>query len=439
MARKLLMTWVPSERRWTKHYKGRNWSASCKQLKTAATKEASWEAANAWWQAKQKEIDTSPPDEQTKGANAFRLWCITQDWKNFDDETRQRLIDSLLGSGEYQKLKQQADTYKAAALQTSPTDRTVKFHVEAWIAFLRGACDAGQMSAGRFDAYHRKIRPFASWIGEHSAIDAIDEQKLEGFFSHLAVLVAARKYSPNYAHEILMTAKQFISRLAETKLIPLPGNIRSRRFKFNHSVTGNKETFTVEEVRQILAACDGFSERTKLYLLLMLNCGMMQNDIAELLKEEVHWSDGTITRARSKTRERKGPVVRYRLWPETFALLKKHRAKEGELALTTDEGNPLVGERLEGEDYRKYDTIRSAWSRLAGKMGVKKIRLGMKHLRKTSATLLAQHPQYKFYANHFLADSPRTVADRHYVTPNDEEFFLALEWLREQILGAEGG
>src|SRR5262249_38550261 len=157
------------------------------------------------------------------------------------------------------------------------------------------------------------------------------------------------------------------------------------------------------------------------------NCGMYQNDIAELRRDEVNWKDGTITRARSKTRERKGPVVTYKLWPETFSLLKKHRAKEGDLALTTDEGKPLVRywvEKQEGEDaasMRRYDAIQSAWSRLATKMKVRKIRLGMKHLRKTSASLLGQHTQYKFYANHFLADSPRTVADRHYVTPSDEE------------------
>ena len=74
----------------------------------------------------------------------------------------------------------------------------------------------------------------------------------------------------------------------------------------------------------MLAGCDGFSDKTKLYLLLMLNCGMYQNDIAELLDEEVNWKNGTITRARSKTRDRNGPVVTYKLWPETFALLKKH-------------------------------------------------------------------------------------------------------------------
>src|SRR5205085_12106483 len=115
--------------------------------------------------------------------------------------------------------------------------------------------------------------------------------------------------------------------------------------------------------------------------------------------------------------------------------LKKHRAKDGDLALTTDEGKPLVRLWLEGEKMRRYDVIQSAWSRLAEKIGQRKIRLGMKHLRKTSATLLGQDKHYKFYANHFLADSPRTVADRHYVVPSEEEFFTALDWLRGQVLG----
>ena len=291
------------------------------------------------------------------------------------------------------------------------------------------------MSEGRFDGYCRNIGKFTAWIGPEAAIDAIDEAKLEGFFNHLSLQIGAQKYSAGYAHTLMMTAKQFISRLAELRLIPLPGNIRSRRFRFNHSAPAKIEIFSIEEVRKLLAACEGFSERTKLYILLMLNCGMYQNDIAELHRDEVNWTKGTVARARSKTRERKGPVVTYRLWPETLYLLRKHRAKEGNLVLTTDEGNPLVRYWLEEGDCRRYDVIHSAWTRLAGKLGVRKIRLGMKHLRKTSASLLAQHPQYKFYANHFLADSPRTVADRHYVTPSDEEFFLAMEWLRGQVLG----
>jgi hypothetical protein len=163
---------------------------------------------------------------------------------------------------------------------------------------------------------------------------------------------------------------------------------------------------------------------------------LRKNDIAELRNDEVGWKIGTITRARSKTRERHGPVVTYKLWPETFALLKKYRST-GELALTNEEGKPLVRYWLDDEGkLKRYDCVHAAWSRIPIKLGLAKMRLALKHLRKTSSTALGRHPQYKFYANHFLADSPRSIADRSYVIPSQEEFFSALDWLRVQLLGA---
>jgi hypothetical protein len=65
---------------------------------------------------------------------------------------------------------------------------------------------------------------------------------------------------------------------------------------------------------------------------------MYQSDIAEMRKDEVDWKRSTLTRARSKTRERNGPVVTYKLLPETFSLLKKRRAKKSELVLIS--GDP---------------------------------------------------------------------------------------------------
>ncbi len=434
MARKLEMTWQGSTRRWFKKHRGKMYTVSCRQLGCPDTKEGSAAAANAWWTAKQKEIEAAPPTEEDRRANAFKVWSMVQDWGQLDEASREKLVDSLVGEGQYRKLKAQAEAMVETAVKTTPPDRTVAAQVEAWKNLLRSACQSGQMSEGRFDAYCRNIRPFADWIGQHAAIDAIDESKLEGFFNHLSQKVLAEEYSPTYSHTLLMTTKQFVSRLAEMKLIPLPGNIRSRRFRFNHSAPSKIETFTVEEVRGLLRTAGDMSERTKLYLLLMLNCGMYQNDIAELRADEVNWKQRTLTRARSKTRERNGPVVTYKLWPETYALLNRHKAN-GDLVLTTDEGKPLVRYWLEDGKMRRYDAIQSAWSRVAGKMGQSKIRLGMKHLRKTSATILGQHPHFKFYANHFLADSPKSIADKHYVVASDAEFFLALDWLRGEILG----
>jgi integrase len=434
----LHMTWVASGRRWVKKYNGKWYAISARKLGTDDTKEASWKAANAWWEEQQRQVDAAPPSEETLSANRFKVWGMVQDWQQLDEDSRQKLVDSLIGAGQYQKLKEQADASVVATATQTPADRTVHAQVEAWKELLRSVCQSGQMSGGRLDGYSRNIMKFATWIGEQAPIDAIDEAKLEGFFNHLSLQIAGGKYSPNYAHTLLMTAKQFISRLAEMKLISMPGNIRSRRFRFNHSVAAKIETFTVEEVRTLLHGCEGFSERTKLYLLLMLNCGMYQNDIAELHRDEVSIAAGTLTRARSKTRERNGPIVTYKLWPETLALLKKHRNKDGELVLTTDEGKPLVRHWLENGKARRYDVIQSAWHRLAGKLKVKKIRLGMKHLRKTAATILGQHPQFKYYGGHYLADAPKGMDQKHYMKPNEEEFFLSLDWLRGQLLTNEG-
>lgn len=440
MPKKAAMTWVPSGKRWLKKHQGKMYAVSCRQLNCPETREGSVAAANAWWEAKQKEIEAIPPSEEDIRANAFKVWSMVQDWQQLDEASREKLVDSLIGTGQYQKIKGQADAMVAAAEKSAPADRTVRLHVEQWQEFLRGIVQSGQMSEGRFDSYCRTIGIFRDWIGENAPIDEIDEAKLEAYFSHLSLQVGGKKYSPAYAHTLLMTAKQFISRLGELKLIPLPGNLRSRRLRFNHSAPRQIKTFTVEELRAILKACGVRSERLKLYVLLMLNCGMYQNDIAELKKDEVNWTKGTLTRARSKTRERHGPVVTYTLWPETLALLKKHKADTGDLVLTTENGNPLVRFWLgDGGTMQRYDCIHAAWRGMAGSKDEKKVRLPMKHLRKTSATILGSHPQYKFYALHFLADSPRGVADRHYIRPSDDEFAAALGWLRGEILGTKGG
>jgi integrase len=440
MARKAQMTWVPSGKRWLKKHVGKMYAVSCRQLNCPETREGSLAAANAWWESKQKEIEATPPSEEDIRANAFKVWSMVQDWQHLDEASREKLVDSLVGTGQYQKIKDQANAMIAAAEKAGPADRTVKAQVESWEGFLRGIVQSGQMSEGRFDSYCRTIGIFREWIGETTPIDALDETKLDAYFSHLSLQVGGKEYSPAYAHTLLMTAKQFISRLAELKLIALPGNIRSRRLRFNHSAPKKIETFTVEEVRAVLKLSEQRSEKLKLYVLLMLNCGMYQNDIAELTKDEVNWTRGTLTRARSKTRERHGPVVTYTLWPETLTLLKKHKADKGDLVLTTENGNPLVKFSL-GDDgaMQRYDCVHAAWRGIAGSKEEKKVRLPMKHLRKTSATILGGHPQYKFYALHFLADSPRGVADRHYIRPSDEEFAEALGWLREEILGAKGG
>jgi hypothetical protein len=52
------MTWVESQKRWMKGYKGKTYSVSPKQLGLAdGTKEETRQAATIWWQEKRRQID----------------------------------------------------------------------------------------------------------------------------------------------------------------------------------------------------------------------------------------------------------------------------------------------------------------------------------------------------------------------------------------------
>lgn len=495
MPRKLLMTYVSSQKRWTKKYNGKMFSVSCKQLGCPSSEAASWMAANLWWEAKQAEIDAQARQEEAAADPASHILrtalggiSVEEARRKLEEaEALRKLLSiyeaasvhgqpvqtletgqgvtimpdaeigrSMAASGEIppevmdqvlspmgyglsserrgEKMSRLAEQLQG---QAAPTHRTVQHQVDAWCKMLLSSVSTKQLSPGRYDAYKRRIGLFTKWIGSETAIDAITAAKLEEWWAFLSLKVAERVYSTATAKEMLMTVRQFIRRLAAWNLIPLPGNIGDRRLCF-HDGPRTVETIEVSEVRKLL---DASSERLRLSLLLMLNAGMYQNDIAELAVEEIDWDRGILERYRSKTADKRLTSVaktRYQLWPETMELLRKLRAKQdvrndrgGRRVLLTDEGNPLVSERVEGGKFRAYDTIANAYRLVAGKIGIKKT---LKMFRKTSASLLASHPQYKFYTVYFLAQSPKSVAERHYIKPSDEEFFSALEWLRKEIL-----
>jgi hypothetical protein len=125
--------------------------------------------------------------------------------------------------------------------------------------------------------------------------------------------------------------------------------------------------------------------------------------------------------------------VRYKLWSRTFALLRQYRSDHPERVLLTTTRRPWIEERHDGK-YHRSDKVASCVKYWLKKAGVKH---PPKALRATAATRLGEHAHYKFYAQYFLGQSPRTVADKHYVRPSDTEFFEALAWL-EKILGFKG-
>ena len=193
--------------------------------------------------------------------------------------------------------------------------------------------------------------------------------------------------------------------------------------------------FEKKEITELLKEA---SARTKLYILLMLNCGMTQKDIADLDTSEVDWKSGRITRKRSKTRKIESvPEVSYPLWPETLQLLRQERssANTGPV-LANENGGPLWHVEIQQDGrMKKNDNVRNAFNRLRKKTGVTK---PLKSLKKTSASLIRSDPRYASLESLFLGHAPQSMSDKHYTVAPQALLDDAVIWLSTEY-GLSGG
>ena len=485
MPRIYLMTWVPARKGWMKWFKGRNHPVSCRQLGTEPNKEASWQAANDWWQEKEAELlevkapAPLPMDPASQSMKDLLDRLSIRDLRRLavQGEAAQKLLDILekasvdgipqtqgaiplpfalktvyalesgqgipghvisdvMSNGFTENLAPEFQQQYIKSLdrriggETVSKDKTVKGQADAWIRNQHSRHVAGKISAGRYDAYERNLAVFVEWIRPGTDISEITAHRLRDYYDWLCQQIGTGRFSPAYSRSLLNATKNFMTRIAELGLIPLPGNIRSKDFSFDDSPQ-EIVYFTRTEIRFLLSECDKTSPRTKLFLLLMLNCGMYQSDIADLKPSEVDLDRGVITRRRSK-RKRHGLKVTYKLWPETIELLRRYGSFDGDLVLTFEDGNRLVVYRVPKGEFKRYDLIGQAYNNIRKRVGVTK---PIKVFRKTSANTLDQHRVYRSFCPYFLAHAPRTVTEISYVgTPPEELFFEAIEWLREELL-----
>lgn len=244
-------------------------------------------------------------------------------------------------------------------------------------------------------------------------------------------LVATDELSESSARDRLQVVKQVLQFAWKLEYIANKPRILDEGYTAVQIPDTTIEVYNREEITKIL---DAAPDVMLLYILLMLNCGFQPVDIASLKQQAVDWTNGNITRKRTKTkRHKKAPVVTYTLWPMTFVLLRSHRSGDNELALTNRKGNPLQQVELREGKVVKTCNISTRWARLKKKCNAAR---SIKALRSTAATVLASHPTYGRYAQLFLGHSPRTVADKHYIVPDQEQFDAALAWLRDELIGS---
>jgi hypothetical protein len=318
------------------------------------------------------------------------------------------------------------------------TARTIAAYADSWLKLKADQVGVGQLTATRLHTLRVYVGHFRDFVGATASAESVDAAKLQGFYSWCLDKVRLRQQGPKghagwsngYAKKVFEAAKLFVRHLAELDLIELPRNIQSRNFKFNVGAQ-TIETWTPEEFQTVLAKTTG---QLPLHLLLMANCGMVQQDISDLLDAEVVWNeDGTaerIIRKRSKTKGHGNvPVVNYKLWPTTRALLKRWRSGQAQV-LRTRRGGPWKRSELVNGKVVRSDKIKSNFSNQMVRLGFKK---SLKLIRKMGATLLEEHPEYHRFGKLYLGHAPDSIKDKHYAAVPQDEFDKAVAWLGQQL------
>ena len=266
-----------------------------------------------------------------------------------------------------------------------------------------------------------------------------------------------KESSPSTVQGLLRTVKACLQWAYDEELIPsLPRKMRN--YSAIKLPDPKPQSFTPDEVKAMFAVAN---DRMKLFLLLGLNLGYTQVDIATLDHSMIDWKTGLVTRPRHKT----GQDQQAKLWPLTLRLLREHAtdSKTGPVLLA-ESGQPLLSDKIKTDgNGTRTDSIRLAYGRLQDALNMQALRetkpelfarvrgtdasktrkaeihkaligmrdnRGFKVLRKTGADEIAKQFQDKpWLTDLYLAHSVKAMK-KHYVKSHFDELFKATDWLQ---------
>lgn len=311
-----------------------------------------------------------------------------------------------------------------------PEDKMVKAYTAKFLAEKEADAAAGELSAYRAETLRVDLHYFLDGFGPSRPVTDITSEVLVAYRARLLSEVEKNGYSNTWAHSRFSSLKTFVRWLWHMDALESLPRVLDRTALRISKGTPSVITYTTEEIHVLLKQA---SDRTRLYILLMLNCGMTQKDISDLRPDEVDWDRGRITRKRSKTKKhRNAPEVSYVLWKETIALLRKERSTgDSSRILLNENGQPLRQDTRGGDGkFKKTDNVRNAFERLRKKTGIAKT---LKSFKKTSASLIRDTRDFSSVERVFLGHAPTSMSDKHYTHVPQNRLDEAINWLHDEL------
>lgn len=313
---------------------------------------------------------------------------------------------------------------RLAKTQSAPEDvaqqKSLKTRIGSYLAKRRPS----GITATHYENIRRRLEYLQRVLGPGIDASTITGRHLDDLHQALLKDCESKRFSRNYAADVMKTIKTFVRWLHEVEILPhLPRNLTSKSLRIDRE-TPIIEAYSIEQVQQYFVDA---TPQLQLYMLLALNCGMTQIDISDLKPESVNWALGTLTRKRGKTaNSARVPTVTYKLWTRTVSLLKQLRSEGTDPLLVTAKGETLCGQGYRDDQFVRRDAVGDAfeWHRKRQKLSG-----NFRMFKKTSASLLRDHPEFNGIEPVFLDHAPRSISDKHYAKVPETLLARGLDWL----------
>jgi len=296
-------------------------------------------------------------------------------------------------------------------VSSRPTRRKLTDYVQSFLESKLAQVNGSVRKPKTYGDLVDRFKAFKTFVGT-TTLDALDETLVRRYYNHLiglGDLSGLRKKN-------LFNAFRMLTRWlhSEGYLDKMPRNLNSQWEFVEHLKDGHRQAlaeklYTKDEVKTILVK---LGHRGRACVLLGLNCGFTEADIAVLRKSEVNLAEGRIVYSRTKTmRVRNAPLISYKLWNKTILALRAVESQSGDLWFTTRDGHPLkISKVVEGR-HVEWSLISQRWT--AWQKAKKVPRKPFKMFRKTAATVIGDS-KYRPWVELYLADVPTSIAGRHY-------------------------
>jgi integrase len=274
--------------------------------------------------------------------------------------------------------------------------------------------DAGRLASRTFTDYHRVCGQVLAALGRDLPVAAVAREHLATLHKHLSDGVSAVTLDGRVGivRSLFKFAydEELIEQPLRMKALPRPEKRVLRRDR----AKGGRRHFLANEIQSLLGAA---SVPLRAMILLGINCGLGNTDIARLPKHAIDLDRRWLDFPRPKT----GVGRRCPLWPETteaiqLAVQQQQQRRQTlaadtqQLVFVTRKGHPFVRtvEKVDGNDRpvaTEHDAIATSFKRLMAAQGIAIPGLGFYGLRRSFETIGGE-TGHQVAVDHIMGHAP---------------------------------